>query len=200
MNPRVTVGLLAVLIALGAYVYYGPSVGTPAPAGAAVTPTAVVQLDLWKLDDGQVQTIEVQRGADRAGLRRTADGWVVLPANEPADALRVNSLIFRLASLRATRRLEAVTNLDEYGLGAPNVVATIGMADGTSHTLKLGVKAPAEAGTYAVKYADTTVYLVSNAVAQDLERLVSDPPIPPPASPSPSPAAALGGPSTTPSP
>jgi hypothetical protein len=199
MNPRVTVGLLAVLIALGAYVYYGPSAGTPAPTSAA-TPTVAVQLDLWKLDDGQVQSIEVQRGADRAGVRRTGDGWVLIPSGAAADALRVNGLTFRLAALRATRRLDAVTNVDEYGLGSPSLVATLGMADSTSHTLKLGTKAPAEAGTYAQADGGTAVYLISNAIAQDLERLVTDPPIPPPASPSPESGTAPGGRPASPAP
>jgi hypothetical protein len=199
MNPRVTVGLLAVLAALGAYVYFGPASGTPGLTTGA-TPTAVVQLELWKLDDGQIQAVEVQRGADRAGVRRSADGWTLTPSGEPADGLRVNSLTFRLAALRATRRLDTVTNLDEYGLGTPALVATLSMADGSSHTLKLGAKAPAESGTYALKDADTTVYLVSNAVALDLERLVSDPPRQPQASPSPPAGAGPSSPLPTPTP
>ena len=124
----------------------------------------VVQLDLWKLDDGQIQTIEVQRGPDRA-VRRTSDGWVVLairrggrrparqqpglPARQPPGDLR---------------GADSVTNLDEYGLGTLALVATLSMVDGSAHTLKLGTKAPAEAGTYALKDAETTVYLISNAI------------------------------------
>lgn len=187
MNPRVTVGLLAVLIALGAYVYFGPPAGSAGP-GAAATPTVAVQLDLWRLDDGQIQTIQVNRGADQVAVSRNADGWTLTPPGVPGDNLRINSLTFRLASLRATRRLDSVTNLGEYGLGTPAIVSTIGMADGTARTLKLGAKAPAESGTYAMKDADTTVYLISNAIAQDLERLLTEPPI----QPSPSPAASPG--------
>jgi hypothetical protein len=146
----------------------------------------------------QLVRIDVQRGGDRAGVRRDADGWVLTPSGEPADALRVNSLTFRLASLRATRRLDAVTDLSQYGLGTPALVAAVSLADGTSHTLKLGAKAPAESGTYALKDDDTTVYLISNAIAQDLDRLVSDPPRQPP--PSPSPDAGADAPLGTPTP
>ena len=83
MNPRVTVGLLAVLIALGAYVYFGPTAGTLAPSTTA-TPTTVVQLDLWKLDDGQIQAIERPRRPD--GRRCAAPpmaGWYYHRASRP---------------------------------------------------------------------------------------------------------------------
>jgi len=191
MNPRVTVGLLAVLIALGAYVYFGP---TPAPAGGPGAPggpgaTPTPQLDMWKVDDQQVAAIEVTKPDASAGVQRNGDDWILTPSGEPADRLRVNSLVFRLAALRATRRLDSVTNLDEYGLTVPAMVATLRMADSSVHTLKIGGKAPAESGTYSLKDDDPTVYLLSNALAQDIEKLITDPPrpLPPTASPSPGP-------------
>jgi Domain of unknown function (DUF4340) len=196
MNPRVTVGLLAVLLALGAYVYFGPSVGSGTGPGAGPTPTTAPQLDLWKLDDSQIQKIEVQpKGGASAGVQRQPDGWTLLPSGEPGDAMRINSLTFRLAGLRATRRLDSVTNLADYGLDAPSLVATVTTADGTAQTLKVGAKAPAEAGTYTQKNTDRTVYLISNAIADDLGRLVSDPPRQPTTSPSPN---AGGGPAILP--
>jgi Domain of unknown function (DUF4340) len=193
MNPRVTVGLLAVLIALGAYVYFGPqqatsgAPGSPGAPGATPTP----QLDLWRVDDQQVASVTVAEAAGQAGVQRNGTDWALIPTGEPADSLRVNSLIFRLASLRATRRLDSVTSLDDYGLTTPALTATVKLADGSVHTLKFGGQAPAQSGTYALADADPTVYLVSNALAQDVERLVSDPPRQPPPSPSPSPSPGL---------
>lgn len=196
MNPRVTVGLLAVLIALGAYVYFAAPAAAPAagpggipgatPGGGTVTPTPV--LDMWKVDDQQIASVVVTKPEGQAGVQRNGDDWTLIPSGEPADRLRVNSLVFRLASLRGTRRLDNVTNLADYGLDTPAMTATLTMADGTSHTLKIGGKAPAESGTYSQADADPTVYLISNALAQDIERLVSDPPRQPPPSPSPSPS------------
>src|SRR4051794_21699216 len=105
MNPRVTVGLLAVLVALGAYVYFGPNAapaggpGAPGTPGAAST-TPTPQLDLWKLDDQQIAAVAVTKPDASAGVQRSGDEWMLTPSGEPADRLRVNSLIFRLASLR----------------------------------------------------------------------------------------------------
>jgi hypothetical protein len=193
MNPRVTAGLLAVLIALGAYVFFGSPAGPmTGPAGLAsgtagpgATPTP--QLDLWKLDDRQIASVTVREAAGEAGVQRNGDDWSLLPSGEPADRLRVNSLMLRLANLRATRRLDSVTNLADYGLTAPAMTVAYKLADGTGHTLTVGGKAPAESGTYSQVDDDQTVYLLSNALVQDIERLVSDPPRQPAPSPSPSP-------------
>lgn len=198
MNPKVTVGLLAILLALGAYVYFGPTPPPSAPAaisgpGASI-PTqkpADPALQLWMLDENQIQTVSVQRGAQTAGVQRAGEEWIITPSGQPADRLRVNSVIFRLANVRATYRVENATNDAEFGLAAPALTATIGLADGSNQSLMIGQKAPAESGTYVRKAGDPSVYLLSNALVQDLERLVTEPPIPasptPLASPSPAP-------------
>jgi hypothetical protein len=188
MNPRVTVGLLAVLLALGAYVYYGAPPASPAgptPAAKATDP----QLELWTLDESQIQAVSVRRGGQEAGVQRAGEDWQLTPSGEPADRLRVNSLVLRLASVRATYRVASVSNEAEFGLAAPTMFATIRLASGESRTLTIGAKAPADSGTYVRKDGDEAVYLVSNALVQDLERIVTEPPRPPSPTPLPSPAA-----------
>jgi Domain of unknown function (DUF4340) len=189
MNPRVTVGLLAVLLALSAYVYYG------APPASPAGPTPVAksqdpQLELWTLPEAEIQSVSVQRGGQEAGVERAGEEWRLTPSGEPADRLRVNSLIFRLASARATYRVASPSNEAEFGLAAPTMVATIRLASGESHTLIVGTKAPAESGTYVRKDGDAAIYLVSNALVQDLERIVTEPPRPPSPTPLPSPSPA----------
>ena len=63
-------------------------------------------------------------------------------------------------------------------------------ASGDSRTLTVGSKAPAESGTYVRAGGDSAIYLVSNALIQDLERLVTEPPRPPSPTPLPSPSPA----------
>ena len=195
MSPRVTVGLLAVLLALGAYVYFGPEQGPGAPAGGpnSGVPTpkpADPALQLWTLEEQQIQTVSVQRGGQTAGVQRSGEEWVITPSGQPADRLRVNSLVFRLANVRATYRVANAANDAEFGLATPTMSATIGLADGSTVGLTVGGKAPAEAGTYARKAGDTAIVVISNALVQDLERLVTEPPVPPSPTPlaSPSPA------------
>jgi len=187
MNPRVTVGLLAVLIALSAYVYFG----VPATSPAGPTPTtkaADTQLDVWTLDESQIQAVSVRRGGQEAGIERAGEEWRLTPSGEPADRLRVNSLIFRLATIRATYRVASAANDAEFGLAEPSMFATVRLANGETRALTVGSKAPAESGTYVRKDGDTAIYLISNALAQDLERIVTEPPRPPSPTPLPSPA------------
>ena len=190
MNPRVTLGLLAVLLALGGYVYFG---GGPAsttsgsagaskpggPAGAASKDKpADPQLAVFQFDERAAQRLTVRNAAgQQVTLENSGDGtWVLQPSGEPADRLRISGLLLRLSTLRATRRIAEPANLAEFGLALPAAVATIAVAGSPELTLTLGGRAPAESGTYAQKGSDPALYVISNAVAQDLERLVNEPP------------------------
>ena len=203
MNPRVTLGLLAVLLALGGYIYFG---GAPADPNAATKPgvpgkptgpgaagkekPADPQLDVFAFEDRSVQRLTVRNAAgQQVAVEHTGDGnWVLQPGGEPADRLRISGILLRLSTLRATRRIADPANLAEFGLSQPPLTTTIALADAGEQTLTLGGRAPAESGTYAQKGGDSAVYVISNAVAQDLERLVNEPPRPPTPTPLPSPS------------
>jgi hypothetical protein len=189
MNPRVTVGLLAVLVALGAYTIWGPSVGPASPTPGVKTPDPA--LDLWNVREDDIQAITVQSGGQEAGVRRADQEWVLTPSGAPADRLRVNSLVLRLASVKAVFRVPNPSDDAQYGLATPSTFATLSLANGSTLRLTIGGKAPAEQGTYVRKDGDTSVYLVSNALVQDLERLVTEPPVPPSPTPVASPSPAL---------
>ncbi|MCC7369800.1 MAG: DUF4340 domain-containing protein [Chloroflexi bacterium] len=199
MSPRVTLGLLAILLALGTYVYFGPVQDNPAspaanPGAAAGVPTPKPPdptLELWAVAEEQIQSVTVTRGSQQAGVERDGEGWKLLPGGGPADRLRVNSLVFRLSTVRATYRVPNPGNDAEFGLNAPSLTAAIGLADGGRIGLTVGTKAVAETGTYARKVGDPAIYLVTNALVQDLERLVTEPPAPPSPTPLAVPAAAV---------
>ena len=203
MNPRVTLGLLAVLLALGGYIYFGgapagqdadgkPSVpGKPTgPGAASKEKPADPQLDVFQFDERAAQRLTVRNGAgQQVALENGGDGtWVLQPGGEPADRLRISGLLLRLSNLRATRRIAEPASLAEFGLTQPSLTTTIAVADSPELTLTLGGRAPAESGTYAQKGGDAAVYVISNAVAQDLERLVNEPPRQPTPTTAPSPS------------
>jgi Domain of unknown function (DUF4340) len=189
MSPRITLGLLAVLLALGGYVYFGGGSGTQANQAASKEKPTDAELEVFKFEDRNVRQLAVQKGDQQIAVDRDAEGnWKLQPTGEPGDRIRLNGLALRLSNLRASRRLADAANLQDFGLATPATTARIILADGTEHTLLVGAKAPAEAGTYAKRANDETVFLVSNALVQDLERLITEPPREPPTpSPAPSP-------------
>jgi hypothetical protein len=188
MNPRVTLGLLAILVALGGYVYFGaPGSGATAEPGATTKGAAPEQQpEIFKLDDREIARLVVRRGEQQTVVEKDADGnWFLRPSGEPADKLRLSGLVLRLSSLRATRGVTDLGNLTDFGLTSPMYTLQLATPDGSEHTLFFGAKAPAEAGTYVKRPDAPTIYVVSNALAQDVERLIAEPPV---ASPTPTPS------------
>lgn len=185
MNPRVTLGLLAVLLTLGGYVYFAGPTGGQADQATAKDKIGEQQFDVLRFDDRDIQRIVADVGGQQTVAEKDAEGlWKLQPGGESADRLRIVGLVSRLSSLRATRRLSEPGSLADYGLLTPNQTVALRQSDGREHTVLFGAKAPAEAGTYAKVGDDAAVYVVANAVAQDAERLVTEPPR---ESPSPSP-------------
>jgi hypothetical protein len=199
MSPRVTLGLLAVLLALGGYVYSANIGAGQGAQPASKDKTADTRLEVTRFDDRDVQALTVETTAGQAIVEKDADGnWRLQPSGEPGDRFRINGLISRLATLRATRRFDEPGDLGQYGLTTPTLTATVRLTAGSGPTLLFGARAPAEAGTYAKQNAEGAVFVVSNAIVQDLERLVSEParePTPVPTSP---PTPAESAPTPTP--
>ena len=185
MSPRLTLGLLALFLALGGYVYFSPQSGPGGSSAQAKGPAAKdtpadAQAEVFTFEDRDSQRLAVRAGERQTTIEKDAEGtWRLQPGNEPADRTRISSVLLRLAGLRASRRIAEAGNLADYGLTTPSLAVTVRQADGTEFDLLLGAKAPAEAGTYAKRPEDSTVFVVSNALVQDLERLVTEPPLQP---------------------
>jgi Domain of unknown function (DUF4340) len=201
MSPRVTLGLLAVLLALGGYVYFSDSPGQASPPAAKDKP-ADPQLEVLQFDDRNTQRLTVEKGGQRTVVEKDANGnWTLQPSGEPADRSRLNGILLRLSGLRATRRFAESPDLADYGLAAPETSVTVTQADGSEYRIEFGARAPAEAGVYARRDAEPAVFLVSAAILQDVERLISEPPLQP--TPTPAPTPTVGGetePTATPTP
>lgn len=196
MSFRLTAVALAILVVLGGVVWYTEL----RDKGSAEAQSAdQQQLEIFKFDEKSTRQIEVAKGDQKTVAQQDEQGnWTLQPSGQPGDRVRLSSLLTRLASLRATRKVaDDAPNLAEYGLDQPGLVATITQADGTTYVLQVGSKAPTETGTYVKRASDNAVYMVTNVLASDLDRMVTDPPVQPPTptpspSPSPSPTAGSG--------
>jgi hypothetical protein len=175
---RHTLILLAVLAALGAYVYFFEVKKPEEDSTTAETPKvfAYTAQDVTRLAvaDAQGGTAAVQRGEE--------EGWeVVAPVQDVADSTRVESLVSRLASLTASRVLTGVAEIElaDYGLVAPELTATLTISDGSKVSLFTGYQTFNKAGYYALRDDGPDVYIIFANVVEDLKRLVSEPPVQP---------------------
>jgi hypothetical protein len=203
MSFRATAIVLAVLIVLAGVVWFSEF----RDKGAQATGTTDTQkLTIFKFDDQDTRSIVVAKADQKLEADKDEQGnWTLQPGGLPGDRVRISSVLARLDSLQATRRVtDEPTDLAQYGLDNPPLIATATQADGTAYTLLTGAKSPNESSTYVKKEQEPTVFLIPNQLVSDLDRLVTDPPIqqptptpapipPPIPSPSPEPTATPSG-------
>lgn len=205
MSFRLTAVVLGLLVLLGAVVWFTEFRPQDRPATDA-TASDKADLDVLKFDDKEVQRLDVETPTQKLTAAKDEQGnWVLQPSAEPADRLRISSVVSRLANLRATRRVadapadpsaSSGQALAQYGLDTPTLTATVTLTDGTTPALQVGAKPPAGTGTYVKQPAQPAVFLIPNQLVMDLERLVTEPPI---QRPTPTPAP-IESPSPVPSP
>ena len=187
MSFRATAIAVAVLVVLGGIVWF-TEFRDKGGTDTAAAPDKQ-ELEVFKFEDRDTRMLEVARGDQRAQVRKDDDGsWTVQPGGEPGDRVRISSVLTRLASLRATRRVaDEATDLAQYGLDAPSLITTVTQTDGSTYVLQVGGKPPAgTTSAYVKRSTDQAVFVVPNQLVTDMERLVTEPPIQPP-TPTPAP-------------
>ena len=203
MSFRLTGVLLGLLIVLAGAVWFSEFKDKDSTTD---TKPEAQQREILKFDNQQVSAFEIAKGDQRLTAQRDDQGnWTLQPSGQPGDRVRITSVLFRLSSLSAQRRVaDEASNLADYGLDQPSLTTSVTLKDGTVHQLLFGAKAPGEtSGTYVKTAASPVVFTVTNQLVQDLERLVTDPPIQlptptpaeiptPPEAPSPSPSPSAG--------
>jgi len=186
--PRSTIALVAVflLMAGGAWALYASNPPTP-------TDTTVYVLEV---KDTDVQRLNVTTGAGSVAFERNEPfGWKFADSGDQADLSRVGSVVNRLAKLRSQAKvLDNATDLSPYGLNPPANRATLTLKDGTAYSVLVGGKTVNDAAYYTIVDGRTQLHTVNTLIVGDLEKLVSNPPVPTPtpdpnASPTPTPVA-----------
>lgn len=91
------------------------------------------------------------------------------------DKDKVNSLISTIVSMTATRKIENVSDLKEYGLDAPGQTVTLTDQDGKEITLCWGSNNATTSDDYVYNAADSkTVYTVASSVQSTLSKSADD--------------------------
>jgi hypothetical protein len=141
---RSFVGLLAILVALGAYLYFVESKRDPAETGEKRDKVFTVEADAI-----EEVTVKAESG-ERTTLRKTGSEWqLVEPTTAPADATEISGITSNLARLEQERLVEEnPSDLAEFGLAEPRIEVSF-KAGGNEQRLLIGSKTPTGADLYA---------------------------------------------------
>jgi len=159
---RSTIALLAVLLGLGAYIYF---VTWKRPEGGAevAKERVFVSLDADKIDEIKVKS----ESGDTTTVKKTKATWQVAePIMVKADDMQAGAIATNLSTLEATRVVdENPVDLKEYGLDSPRITiefkASGDKTYGDYHRLFIGGKSPTGGDLFARRDADKRVVLVA---------------------------------------
>lgn len=190
---RTTVGMVIAFLLLAAGVW-------------AIEKTQPAQTDdktvyVLEVKDTDIQRIDVTTATGSTAFERAEPfGWKFAESDSQADLGRVSSVVNRLARLRSSAKVsDKIGDLSAYGLSPPADTATLAMKDGTTRRVLVGSKTPNDAAYYAMVEGTNELHTINTLLVGDIEKLVSEPPVPTPtpeatASPTPrSPATATPG-------
>lgn len=166
---RSFLGLLVILIALGAYLYFVESKRTPGDSGEKRDKVFAVEAD-------QIEEIRVRSEAgETTTLRKTGSEWqIVEPVSAKPDDAEVSGLTSNLASLEIQRVVdENAADLEEYGLAKPRVEVAF-KAGGQERRLQIGGKTPPGTDLYARLADEKRVFLISSYLDTTFNRTTFD--------------------------
>jgi hypothetical protein len=166
---RSFLGLLAILIALGAYLYFVESKRAPGDDGETKPEVFAVEADA--IDE---ITIRSEAG-DTTTLRKSNDEWaVVAPTAAPADDAEISGVATNLASLEEGRLIdENPSTLADFGL-EPARIEVAFKSGGTERRLLIGGRTPTGADLYAKTDASPKVFLIASYLDSTFNRSAFD--------------------------
>lgn len=127
-----------------------------------------------KADD--VGKIAYEIDGETVSFTKDDDKWTLdSDASFEVDADKVTSLISSITSMTATRKMEDVSDLSEYGLSAPGQTVTLTDTDGKETTICWGSNNATTGDDYVYcTEDDKTVYTVASSVQSSLSSSVED--------------------------
>lgn len=166
---RSFIGLLAILVALGAYLYFVESKRTPGDAVDQKPKVFAVEAD--KIDE---VTIKAEAG-ETTTLKKTGTEWqIVAPAAAGPDEAEISGITTNLATLEQQRLIdENPGDLTAFGLAEPRVEIAF-TSGGEEHRLLIGSKTPTGGDLYAKTAAQPTVFLIASYLESTFDRSTFD--------------------------
>jgi hypothetical protein len=176
MKPIYTFGMLGILLALGAYVFFFERQPVT-PSGNQESKPKIVQMQ-----PSTVKTLTISRGAQKTSFEQDKlSHWRLLaPQQTEADSVAVNTLLDHLKDWQAAEVLEPAFKVSEkptFGLAPNPLRLEITTPSGKSEIL-IGNKTPINSGYYVLSADGKQLYLSFINVPEELNQMLFQPPLP----------------------
>jgi hypothetical protein len=178
MNLKTTVVLAVILILLISYFFFS---GRDNPGEHVAEPP-----DAWTLKEEFIERIEVRlpRQDKKISFLRSAEGgWYFDDLQKrPVDVRRWGGILSLLTGPRSKRQIASkIEDTAQFGLTDPRMVIILGVRSSRRRLeVLVGDRTPNEEHDYVQLRDHEAIYLVDRSWAAVFERLVTDPPLPPP--------------------
>jgi hypothetical protein len=165
---RSFIGLLAILIALGAYLYFVESKREPGDGEKREKVFTVAS------DAIEEVTVKAESG-EQTTLKKSGSDWqIVQPAALQPDSAEVSGITSNLSTLEVQRVIDdKPADLAEYGLATPRVEIAF-KAKGQDHKLQIGRKTPTGTDLYAKVGDQPRVFLISSYLDSSFNKKTFD--------------------------
>lgn len=166
---RSFLALLAILLGLGAYLYFVESKRDP-------TDPAEKRDKVFALEADKIEEVSIKSEAgQRTTLRKNGTDWeIVEPTTAKADAAEISGITTNLSTLEQQRLVEEnPSNLADFGLNEPRIEVGF-KSGGAEQRLLIGSKTPTGSDLYAKTAASPRVFLVASYLESTFNRSTFD--------------------------
>ena len=165
---RSFIGLLAILVALGGYLYFVESKREPGDGDKREKVFSVAS-------DAIEEIVVKAESGEQTTLKKSGSDWqIAQPAALQPDSSEVSGLTSNLSNLEIQRVIEdKPADLAEYGLATPRVEIAF-KAKGQDHKLLLGRKSPTGTDLYAKVGDQPRVFLISSYLDSSFNKKTFD--------------------------
>lgn len=169
MKLRNTLIMLAILIALGAFVYFYEIEG-----GKKREEQEKTEKKIFQLEESKVQEITLISAEGEIQAKREGSGWkIIKPIETEGEEYEWNTMARTLAEVAVESRLEGEKDLKSFGLEPPRL-KVVAKAGGPEQELSFGEENPTQTAVYAKSPKMTDVAMVTSSQFQPFQKKLFD--------------------------
>ena len=174
MNVRLSILLIAVLVLIGGSVLMTVALRTKEPKE--------LQDWMYRVDMEDINSVSVIHKDEQVDYALEGDQWVIKGGEEtPVFRDKWGGKILLLSGPRSSRTLaDEIDDPSKYGLDSPQMKVQLVLKSGQLLNFQVGDPTPDKQNWYAQLVGSEKLFTVAGVWGEEIARLVTEPPYPPP--------------------